>query len=227
MSLLQIELRGMPEFEAAMQKLGGGLAQQIAQQTINRIGPSVARQVAQEVASLLPVDPKLIRQRIYWIQASAHGHGLLRFRGTGKGGSGFVRPRHLGLALQTVGRFTNGVVKLGRPTTSVPEERNYPHGFVMVPGRGAKQSARWKNTSNLTGRNLKPWKGGAAGRTKATLFRRTTGDKYPIAQVPGLRLSEAVPLAPIIESARMLIVLRTQIELTRRLAVELNRHARR
>lgn len=222
--LIQVDGSGLAEFAALLQRLGDRKAEAILLQARRRIGKSVRRQVVEELRSRLPSIPfKELNRLVTWNDQT----GVLRFKGTGRKGSGFVRPRHLGLALPRAGTFQNAQPRFGKPTTSVPTQRTYHTGFVMVPGKGTKRSGgNWRkgDTAGKMGRNMRPWDGSSRGATRATLFRRTSGSKYPITQVPGMRLAELTqPMGQIVEQARVAFVTRLQAELERRLAVELKK----
>lgn len=206
----------MPEVENALRLLGNTRAPKAIDQALKAAGRSVANDCGAEVAAKLPQLAGALRKKIYWFSRKGSGTGYVRFWGTGKRGTGFIRPRHLGLDRPQLGVFMNRKPRFGAPFITIPHRTTYPLGFVTMPQTGTKRS----NTTGAPrgGRNMKPWDGSEATRKRAVLFQRRSHSRYPIDQVPGRRLSELVDIVPMIESAQLLLVLRFQIEMEKHLA---------
>lgn len=153
-----IEIRGLDVAERMLLSISGRQLQTWQQQAINREGRLEIGRSAKEIQAAIPIKLKYIRKRIVWRNADRNGTpGRLRYYGSGKGDSAWLRPRHMRPSYPTsdtrfnLGRGKNTKVRLNTPAQrrraaliqygvggAMPEaaRREVPRGFVSSVGEG-------------------------------------------------------------------------------------------
>lgn len=230
MSAVSIQIVGLEDAVRAIGALMGPQVRRYQQQALNREGGLEVGRAARDIRAALPVKLKYIRRRIVWRNADTNGRaGRLRFYGSGKESSAWIRPRHMNPAYptsapsasvrQVVGRRARSARRRAAAVTygvggSMPEaaRRSVLRGFVSSVGAGRKFTHSYQP---------------GFVRQRAQVFQRLGPSRMPIVANRGVTVGTVAARIGLGRRSATRLAERAAAELQRRIDRELAARARR
>lgn len=186
---------------ARAQAFGAPRSQELIKQSIDRGLKAARSEIVRTLRTVVPKVPRSeLLDRVALVRRDDPAEAQLRLRGAGRGGRGFLRPRHLGLPMS----------KRGAVEWSADGQRETPeNAFVMSPLGGKEFGLRGTK---------------AFDRRRALVWQRVNGRRDQIRRVNepftvGWLMNRNGRLA----AARAVITEKARGELKRRIEVEAKR----
>lgn len=229
---VSIEVRGLEQVERMLRSLGRGQTAAWSQQALNREGNLEKGRSAREIQKALPVKLKYLRSRIVWRNAQRDGTpGRLRFYGSGKGTSAWIRPRHMKPAYPTsdtrvsLGSGRNNKV---RRNSNAQRRRaaavQYGVGGAM-PEAARRSVLRGFVSSVHAGPSFVHSYQPGFDRNKSQFFQRVKGARMPIRNNRGVTIGTVARRTGMLDRVAKRIGERAALALQQRIERELKARA--
>lgn len=229
---LSIEIRGLDVAERVLLSLSKSQMDTWQRQAINREGRLEVGRSAKEMQSAVPVKLAYLRKRIVYRNAERNGTpGRLRFYGSGKGQSAWIRPRHMKPKYPTSDTRVNlGRGRNQKVTRNSAKQRRraaivqYGVGGSM-PEAARRSVLRGFVTSVFQGPMFIHSYQSGFDRTRAQFFQRVGPRRMPIRNNRGLTVGTIGRRIGLVKRAAERIGDRAALEMKKRIEREMKAKA--